>query len=446
MTARAWHPAQVREGEAVYQGIGHLFKTRRFLPFFVTQSFSAFNDNIFKFAIAIFIKYQMTDLTQAESQSLVTLATGIFILPFFLFSATAGQLADRFEKSGLIRIIRFSEIPLMVGAALGFFLQSAELLLTILFLMGVKSGFFGPLKYSILPVHLRRDELLGGNGLVEMATFLAILFGTIVGGLLTAAESGPMKVSGLIVLLAVLGYWASRYIPAAPSKSPTLRINPNIFVEMFRVVASATKIRAVFIAILGISWLWFVGITLMAQFPNFAKDVVHGDEEVATLMLFALSAGIGLGSLLCNRILKGAISSKAVPWTLFLMGIFCADLFLASLVEPNPADGVLSGVAEFLMAPNHWRVLFDLFVIAVAGGVYIVPLYSILQIRSHEADRSRMVAANNIVNALFMVVSSIGTIGLFRIGFDVPGVLLALGIATVLVGGWYWIHPGWENR
>jgi acyl-[acyl-carrier-protein]-phospholipid O-acyltransferase / long-chain-fatty-acid--[acyl-carrier-protein] ligase len=430
----------------VYQGIGHLFGTRRFLPFFVTQSFSAFNDNIFKFAIAIVIKYQMTELSQGESQTLVTLATGIFILPFFLFSATAGQLADKYEKSRLIRIIRFSEIPLMLGAAVGFYLQSVELLLFILFLMGAKSGLFGPLKYSILPVHLRRDELLGGNGLVEMATFLAILLGTIVGGLLTAAENGTMKVSGLIILLAVSGYWASRYIPPAPSKNSKLRVNPNIFVEMFRVVASAMQNRAVFLSIVGISWLWFVGITLMAQFPNFAKDVVGGDEEVATLMLFALSAGIGLGSLLCNRLLKGAISSKAVPWTAFLMGAFCIDLFLASLAEPVPSGVALAGVAEFLRSPNHWRVLFDLFVVAVAGGIYIVPLYSILQIKSHEDDRSRMVAANNIVNAFFMVVSSLGTIGLFRLGLSVSGVLLVLGLATLAVGGWYRLHPGWENR
>lgn len=428
------------------QGVGHLFRTRRFLPYFITQSFSAFNDNIFKFAVAIFIKYQLVDLSQSDSQSLVTLATGIFILPFFLFSATAGELADRYEKSGLIRIIRFSEIPLMMGAALGFYWHSLELLFVILFLVGVKSSFFGPLKYSLLPVHLRREELLAGNGLVEMATFLAILLGTMVGGLLTSDRGGSFRVSALIVLFAVVGYTSSRFIPAAPSHNPTLRIKLNILSELIAVVGAAMAVRTIRISIVGISWLWFVGITLIAQFPNFAKDVVHGNEAVATLMLFVLSAGVGWGSLLCHRILKGSISARAVPWTLLLMGIFCTDLYWLSLSEPTPNSRLLMDVPTFLQSANHWRALSDLFVIAMAGGVYIVPLYSILQVNSRDGDRSRMVAANNIINALFMVGSSAGTLALFHLGFTVPLVLLALGVVTVAVAGWFWFQRGWEQR
>lgn len=428
------------------QGVGHLFRTQRFLPYFITQSFSAFNDNIFKFAVAIFIKYQLVDLSQSDSQSLVTLATGLFILPFFLFSATAGELADKYEKSALIRIIRFSEIPLMIGAALGFYLHSLELLFVILFLVGVKSSFFGPLKYSLLPVHLRREELLAGNGLVEMATFLAILLGTMVGGLLANDTDGTFRVSALIVLFAAVGYASSRFIPAAPSRNPTLRINPNILSELIAVVGAAMTVRVIRISIVGISWLWFVGITLIAQFPNFAKDVVHGNEAVATLMLFVLSAGVGLGSLLCHRILKGSISAQTVPWTLLLMGIFCIDLYLVSLSEPRLSQSVLMDVPTFLQSVNHWRVLWDLFVIAMAGGVYIVPLYSILQINSRDSDRSRMVAANNIINAFFMVGSSIGTLVLFRLGFTVPLVLLALGMVTAAVAVWFWCHRGWERR
>lgn len=428
------------------QGVGHLFRTQRFLPYFITQSFSAFNDNIFKFAVAIFIKYQLVDLSQSDSQSLVTLATGLFILPFFLFSATAGELADKYEKSALIRIIRFSEIPLMIGAALGFYLHSLELLFVILFLVGVKSSFFGPLKYSLLPVHLRREELLAGNGLVEMATFLAILLGTMVGGLLANDTDGTFRVSALIVLFAAVGYASSRFIPAAPSRNPTLRINPNILSELIAVVGAAMTVRVIRISIVGISWLWFVGITLIAQFPNFAKDVVHGNEAVATLMLFVLSAGVGLGSLLCHRILKGSISAQTVPWTLLLMGIFCIDLYLVSLSEPRLSQSVLMDVPTFLQSVNHWRVLWDLFVIAMAGGVYIVPLYSILQINSRDSDRSRMVAANNIINAFFMVGSSIGTLVLFRLGFTVPLVLLALGMVTAAVAVWFWCQRGWERR
>lgn len=428
------------------QGVGHLFRTQRFLPYFITQSFSAFNDNIFKFAVAIFIKYQLVDLSQSDSQSLVTLATGLFILPFFLFSATAGELADKYEKSALIRIIRFSEIPLMIGAALGFYLHSLELLFVILFLVGVKSSFFGPLKYSLLPVHLRREELLAGNGLVEMATFLAILLGTMVGGLLANDTDGTFRVSALIVLFAAVGYASSRFIPAAPSRNPTLRINPNILSELIAVVGAAMTVRVIRISIVGISWLWFVGITLIAQFPNFAKDVVHGNEAVATLMLFVLSAGVGLGSLLCHRILKGSISAQTVPWTLLLMGIFCIDLYLVSLSEPRLSQSVLMDVPTFLQSVNHWRVLWDLFVIAMAGGVYIVPLYSILQINSRDSDRSRMVAANNIINAFFMVGSSIGTLVLFRLGFTVPLVLLALGMVTAAVAAWFWCQRGWERR
>lgn len=446
MADPAWHPARAkRKRKAVHQNIWHLLRTRRFLPFFVTQFLSAFNDNIFRFAMVILLKYQ-AGLTQEVSQLLTTLAAGIFIFPFFLFSALAGQLADKFEKSNLIQWIRFSEIPLMVLAGIGFYLKSPALLLTVLFLMGTKSSFFGPLKYSILPEHLRRDELIGGNGLVEMATFLAILLGTIIGGLLIAEQGGRMQVSGLVLVLAVTGYVASRFIPLAPARVPELAVNPNFVGEIFRVARAAAAIPPVIISIIGISWLWFLGATFLAQFPNFARDVLGGDEGVATLFLFSLSAGIGVGSLLCNRLLKGLISARLAPLMLFVIAAFCIELFLAaSAWQPLP-EGKLMAVGEFLARFGGWRILFDLFVIAVAGGIYIVPLYSILQTRSGEQVRARMIAANNIINSLFMVVSAAGAIGLFALGLTVTDIFLTIGMLSAGFGLFFAFNKGWENR
>ena len=429
----------------MYQSLGHLLKTRRFLPLFVTQFLSAFNDNLFKFALVLFIKFQMTDLSADDSKALTTLAAGIFVLPFFLFSSLGGQLADKHEKSGLIQIIRMTEIPIMALAAVGFYLDSALLLLMVLFLMGTKSAFFGPLKYSILPEQLKRNELIGGNGLVEMATFLSILLGTILGGVLIVGTVGSFRVAALTITLAVLGYIASLFILKKIPRVPKLKVNWNFLGEALRISKRALSVRPIRISIFGISWFWLVGATFLAQFPNYTKDTLFGNESVATLLLFSLSAGIGVGSIACNRLLKSQVSAKFAPWAVFFFGVFCIDIFFASGQAVTGSATHLLSISEFLNYPANWRILADMILIAVSGGVFIVPLYSILQTTSDEKNRARMIAANNIMNSLFMVLSSLVTLVLFKIGFEVVHLFLTLGIINLGISWYFYRNRGWEK-
>lgn len=430
----------------MYQSLGHLLKTRRFLPLFTTQFLSAFNDNLFKFALVLFIKFQLIGLSEEDSQTLTTLAAGIFVLPFFLFSSLGGQLADKYEKSGLIQIIRFSEIPIMMMAAIAFYFKSAAFLLTVLFLMGTKSAFFGPLKYSILPEHLKRDELIGGNGLVEMATFLSILLGTILGGVLIVGAGGSFRVATLTIILAILGFWASRFIPKKIPRVPSLKVNWNFLREAWRISHRALSIRAIRISIFGISWFWLVGATFLAQFPNYTKDILFGNESLATLLLFSLSAGIGIGSIACNRLLKSKVSAKLAPWAALFFGIFCIDVFFSSGQAITGSVGHLLSVSEFLKYPANWRILADMVLIAISGGIFIVPLYSILQTTSDEHDRARMIAANNIMNSLFMVLSSLVTLVLFKIGLKVPHIFLVLGIINLGIATFFYRNKMWEKN
>jgi len=431
----------------MYQNFSHLFKTRNFTPFFTTQFLSAFNDNLFKFALVLFLKFQMDNLTGEQTTQLTTAAAGLFILPFFLFSALAGQLADKYEKSNLIRIIRFAEIPLMFLAAVGFYLESATFLLGVLFLMGTKSAFFGPLKYSLLPEHLKKSELMGANGLVEMATFVSILIGTILGGELIRGIDGRWQVAGFTIALAFLGYFTSRYIPKTVPKTPGLKINFNFFAEGFIIMKEAYFNRKILISILGISWFWLIGATFLAQFPNYTKDIVFGDERIATLFLISLSVGIGVGSVLCNRVLKSKISARLAPWAALVMGVFCIDIYFSS---PSGGFGIsnqdLLTLGQFLADPLSWRILFDFIMIALAGGFYIVPFYTILQTRSSDKTRSRMIAANNITNSFFMVLSSLIALALLGAGFIVTEVFMFLGVLTVAIAGLLYLKRGWEGE
>ncbi len=402
----------------------HLLKTRRLLPLFVTQFLGALNDNLFKNAMVILIIYRAAEVS--SGQLTVTLAAGLFILPFFLFSATAGQLADKFEKSALIRKIKIAEILIMALAVGAFFFQSTSALLLVLFLMGTQSAFFGPLKYSILPDHLEEHELIGGNGLVEAGTFLAILLGTIAGGLLILTSLGIVLVSTALMVLAVAGWAASLAIPKAGPASPDLKLNRNFMAETGAIIRYAAQQRKVFLAILGISWFWLLGATFLAQFPAFAKDVLGGNEQVVTLFLTVFTIGIGLGSLLCNKLLDGEISAKFVPLGALGMTVFTVDLYFAS--SSSAPGAVLIGALAFLFDWQHWRILFDLLAIAVFGGLYIVPLYAIMQNASETSHRARVVAGNNILNALFMVCSALGTIAMLSLGFTVPQVFLTLAI------------------
>jgi hypothetical protein len=411
-----------------------LLGTERFLPLFFTQFLGAFNDNVYKNALVIYVAFTAADSMHLNSSIMVILAGGIFILPFFLFSATAGQLADRFEKAMLIRCIKSAEIAIMSMAAAGFFLGDLVLLMTALFLMGTHSTFFGPLKYGILPQHLSESELTGGNGLIQMATYLAILTGTMLGGVLVAMEqNGPLIVSGVAVLIACAGRLASAWIPPAAPVDPGLRVDPNFLWQTVVILKRAFANRFIGLALVAISWFWFAGATFLSLVPTFTRDVVTGDERVATLLLTAFSVGIGLGSVLCERLSREKIEPGLVPFGALGIGVFAIDLFLANAAG-SPA-GQSHTVSQFLAGAGNWRILLDLSLIGFCGGIYIVPLYALLQIRAETAFRSRMIAANNIVNALFMVVSALLTIFLIRLGMAPQDIFALTGLATFAITG-----------
>ena len=411
----------------------NLLKTRRFLPLFITQFLGAFNDNVFKNALVILITYVVAEKAGLSPQIMVTAAAGIFILPFFLFSATAGQLADKYEKAFLIRIIKLVEILLMIGAAAGFYMGSVWFLMTILFLMGTQSTFFGPIKYGILPEKIEEDELIGGNGLIEAGTFISILIGTLVGGLLILTENGILLISGMVILISILGWVSSFYIPKGQPASPNLKVDYNFLRETWVIVSHAKQNREIFLSILGISWFWLVGATFLAQFPTYAKDIIGGNEELVTLFLSVFTIGVGIGSLLCNQLLKGEVEATFVPLAIIGVTVFTVDLYFASQYMFTNGGGELIGAAVFLSHLSSWRILGDLFMISISSGIYIVPLYAILQVRSEPNYRSRIIASNNIMNALFMVISAIGTVIMLTLSFDVNQVFLTIALLNALV-------------
>jgi acyl-[acyl-carrier-protein]-phospholipid O-acyltransferase / long-chain-fatty-acid--[acyl-carrier-protein] ligase len=416
-------------------GSDHLdiLKARRFLPLFATQFLGAFNDNLFRNALIILVTFRLATASGVNGQVMATLATALFILPYFLFSATAGRFADKFEKSALIAVIKVVEIAIMVLAAFGFGYGSLSALMCVLFLMGTHSTFFAPLKYSILPTHLRTEELLSGNALIEAGTFLAILIGTIAGGVLILTDHGILAVSALQLAVAGLGLFACLYIPRAAPAAPELKLGINVIGHTWEMIRYAHARKDIFLAILGISWFWLIGATFLSQFPAFAKDVLGANDHVVTLFLTAFSLGIGIGSMLCNRLLKGEISMRYVPAGALGVTLFTIDLYFAS-AHLADGSGAPLGLAGFLAHPSAWRVLADLLLISVASGFYIVPLNTLLQARSEASHRSRVIAANNILNALFMVLGAVGVVGLIGLDFSVPQIFLTLGILNFLVG------------
>ncbi len=408
-----------------------LLKTPRFLPFFITQFLGAFNDNVFKNALIIFITFHVASLTQADINTLINTAAGLFILPFFIFSAFAGQVADKFEKSLLIRRVKLAEIGIMALAGVGFLIGHTGFLIAVLFLMGTQSAFFGPVKYSILPQHLKATELVGGNALVEMGTFLAILVGTIVGGILAGfGDAGRGWVTAALLLVAVCGWLSSRKIPRARAPVPDLKLNLNPFSETLRVLRFTYENKVVFRSILGISWFWFYGALFLAQLPAYTKTVLGGDAQVVTLLLATFSVGIGLGSLLCERMSGHKVEIGLVPFGAIGLTVFAIDLALASPEQPAAS---LVGIGGFLDQPGSIRILADLTLMALFGGFYSVPLYALIQQRTREENRARVIAGNNILNALFMVVSALFAIGMLRAGVTLPNLFLAMGLLNVAV-------------
>ena len=407
-----------------------LLSTRRFGPFFGTQFLGAFNDNVFKNALVVLLTFQTAQWTTLKPELLANLAAGIFILPFFLFSATAGQLADKYDKARLARLVKVLEIVIMLIAGAGFGLHSLSLLLFSLFLLGLHSTLFGPVKYAILPQHLREDELVGGNALIEAGTFVAILLGTLAGGLLAGAEGGTVWIVGAGLVVAVAGYLTSRGIPVAPPPVPELRINPNPVTETWHNIGFARENRTVFLSILGISWFWLYGALMLAQFPAYAKNVLGGSEASVTLLLGVFTLGIGLGSLLCERLSASQVEIGLVPFGSIGLTVFGIDLALASPAVP-PAQP--HAVLALLSVPSTLHVLFDLFALGMFGGFFIVPLYALMQIRSSASHRARIIAANNIVNALFMVVGALAAAAMLSAGVSIPALFGIAALCNALV-------------
>ena len=407
-----------------------LIGQRRFGPFFATQTLGAFNDNVFKNALVILVTFGIAGLSGDQINAYVNIAGGLFILPFFLFSATAGQIAEKFEKSRLIRIIKLAEIVIMVVAAIGLYLGDIHVLLGVLFLLGAQSAAFGPVKYSILPQALREEELVGGNALVEAATFLAILLGTLLGGWMIARDGGASATGIAVIIFAALGYVAARAIPVTPATAPDLRINWNPISETWRNFQFMRGNRTVLLSVLGISWFWLYGATFLSQLPNYTKVYLGGNEQVVTLLLTVFSLGIGLGSLLCERLSGHKVEMGLVPFGSIGLTIFGIDLYFAA---PEVATVTGQGAADFLRNAANHRVLWDLVLIGLFGGFYIVPLYAVIQTRSEVTHRSRIIAGNNILNALFMVVSAIVSVLLLKSGLTIPQLLLTVAIMNAAV-------------
>ena len=407
-----------------------LLRQRRFAPFFWTQFSGAANDNLFKFAFTVMVTYQLhVSWLPPESAGLVIGA--LFILPFLLFSATSGQLADKLDKAVLIRFVKTLEIGIMLLAGWGFIAHNVPALLLCVALMGLHSTLFGPVKFAYLPQHLSERELTGGNGMVEMGTFVAILLGNVAGGLMIAIpETGARDTAWACVALAVLGRVLAQAVPVSAPTDPTLKINWNPFSETWRNLLLARQNVVVFRSLLGISWMWFFGAVFLSQFPSFARNVLHGNEQVASLLLVVFSIGIGTGALLCEMLSRRHVEIGLVPLGAIGMSVFSIDLYFASRALP-PALGL--SLSQFIDQAAHWRVMADLALLSLFAGIYSVPMYALIQLRSQPTHRARIIAANNILNALFMIVSSIGVGLLLGLHFTIPQVFLIVGLLNAVV-------------
>ena len=398
-----------------------LLGKRRFLPLFVTQFLNAFNDNFFKMAMVMLITYSILQGGEAEEAYYNALAGGIFILPFFLLSAISGQLADSGDKTRIIRLVKTAEIFIMITGAAGIWLHNIPLMFLALFAMGIHSTFFGPIKYGILPQHLKDDEVLGGTGLVEAGTYIAILTGTIVGGILDP------KISAIaVIIVAIIGRATAQFVPAAPPEddAPSGKIDWNIFRSSWRLVRDTMHVPRLFLAIMAISFFWAIGAVLAAQFPPMVKNALGGDNTVATMFTAIFSVGVAIGSVLINRILNGSVSAKYAPVSVLIMGAFVLLLWWAVKgwvqVPDNAQDGdALLNYAEFWALTQGDIILFALLGIAVAGGMFVVPLYAFLTTTVGKSQTARTVAANNIVNSGAMVIGAV-----------VYGLLTAMNIST----------------
>lgn len=406
-----------------------LLLQKRFSPFFLTQFFGAFNDNLFKNALMILLIFTAVKLNMSQD-TLMNLCAMLFILPFFIFSAFAGQLADKFEKSKLIIFIKIADLFLVLLALLGFYFNHLILLLFSLFLFGTQATFFSPVKYSILPHHLQETELLGGNGLIEMGTFIAILTGTILGGILIAIpHTGVFWVSIAMTITAIIGMGCSLYIPKTKSLNAHLKLDWNFLRQTIQIIKYSCEDKKLFYTILGISWFWLYGTIFLTQIPHFTKIDLHANEYVATLLLVCFSLGVGLGSTVCNW-----LSAKKIEMGFVLLGLFGLSLFAIdmALSHTHPPAEILN-VSDFIFYGQNWRILIDAFLVGGFGGIYLVPLYTLMQTESKPEHCSQVVAANNIINSIFMVAASIFAMFILNCGFSIPELFIFTAILNCIM-------------
>ncbi|HJR10697.1 MAG TPA: MFS transporter [Rhodanobacteraceae bacterium] len=412
-----------------------LLGKRRFAPFFAVQALAAFNDNAFRNATVVLVGFQL-GLSTSQIGFYSNLAPALFILPFFLFSASAGQLAEKYEKHTLIRWVKVFEIAAMCTAAWGFYARSPLLLFVVLFLMGLHSTVFGPIKYAILPQVLERSELVGGNALVETGTSIAILIGMIAGGAAIASHFGWTAAAALVIGIAVLGLVASLAIPRVPAAAPNLKFNWNFIVESGRVLKLAARQRAVFNAILGISWFWFFGGVVTAQLPNYTRLYLGGGASVEILVLALFSIGVGIGSLLCERLSGHKVEIGLVPLGAFGMTLFGILLYFAR--HAAPAYTGLDWLA-FLHAPGNGWIALDMTLLGLFAGFFIVPLFALVQSRTPQGELSRVIAGNNIINAVFLVAAAVFAFGMLAAGLTIPQLFLVTALLNAAVTLWIFL-------
>ncbi len=433
MSATANNTTDVAK-EAPPTGQFALLGQRRFAPFFWTQFLGAGNDNIFKFAFTVLATYHAAEWGGMDPKIAGSIIGGLFVLPFVLFSATCGQLADKYEKGMLTRLVKNLEIAFMVLIGIGFMTKAVSLLLIGVFLMGCHSTLFGPVKFAYLPQHMRDAELVGANGMVEMGTFTAILLGTMLGGALVNIPGvGPTYVAAVSMLVAIIGRISAQFLPHSPPPEPDLKINWNPVTETITNLKIAHKNRAVFHSLIGNSWLWFFGSIFLTSFTGFSKEVLGGTEGVVTLLLGLFSVGIGLGCVLCEKMSGHKIEIGLVPFGAIGMTLFAVDLYFASRGLKPPADGLLLGVSSLLSSWTYVRVMLDLFLLAMFSGFFSVPLYAMMQARSEKKYRARIIAANNILNAVFMLVAAAMATVLLKAGLTLPQLYLVVGIMNAAV-------------
>lgn len=416
-----------------------LFKSKRFTPMFFTQFLGAFNDNLFKQGLLLVLTFVAADKLNQDISKLNNMAALLFVLPFFLFSALAGQIADKYDKTQLTRYIKLLEIVIMAFAAVGFIFELYSLLFLALFLMGTHSAFFGPIKYAYLPQAMQPDELVGANGLFQMGTSLAILTGMMAAGFLTQQAHMMWWLSGAVLIIAVLGYLACRLIPSMPAPQPNLTVDWNIFRTSWQTVKYLYSLPIMWFTIMGNSWFWFYGATFLTQVPEFAKTILHGDETLVIFLLTLFSVGTALGSVLCKTLTKNQVTLKLLPFGIAGLTIFAVDLYLAlSGLSINVAADTHLGIGELLKTDGIIRVFVDLFLLGFSGGIFIVPMYAFMQAYSPESHRARIIGANNIFNALFMVGSAIFSMVCLA-KMSIPMLFGVVGVINVLFGIWVFL-------